>query len=92
MKKKILQYTVSDINHTKLKGHARNICVDDPMEFITAHVALVDLIRENVKNRFGDSETMVDAVAHLLAVALLTGTGQEAIDALDAAAEGDEHD
>lgn len=92
MKKKVLQYTVSDINRKTLKGHARNIRVGAPMEFITAHVALVDLIRENVKNCFGKDEDMADSVLHVLAATLLTGQGQKVIDDLDAMAEGDDHD
>lgn len=89
MKKKVLQYTVSDINRKTLWTHARNIRVGHPFAFIAAHTALVDSIRANVKNRFGDDEEMVDGVLHVLAATLLTGQGQKIIDDLDAMA-GDE--
>lgn len=89
MKKKVLQYTVSDINRKTLGTHARNIRVGHPFAFIAAHTALVDSIRENVKNRFGEDAEMVDAVLHVLAATLLTGRGQKVIDDLEAMA-GDE--
>nr|DAO90020.1 MAG TPA: hypothetical protein [Caudoviricetes sp.] len=89
MKKKVLQYTVSDINRKTLGTHARNIRVGHPLAFIAAHTALVDSIRANVKNCFGYDEEMADDVLHVLAAALLTGQGQKIIDDLDAMA-GDE--
>lgn len=90
MKKKVLQYTVSDINRKTLGTHARNIRVGHPLAFIAAHTALVDSIRENVKNRFGDDDEMVDAVLHILTATILTGQGQKVIDDLEAMAEGEE--
>ena len=90
MKKKVLQYTVSDINRKTLGTHARNIRVGHPLAFIAAHTALVDSIRENVKNRFGDDAEMVDAVLHVLAATLLTGQGQKVINDLDAMTEDEE--
>lgn len=90
MKKKVLQYTVSDINRKTLGTHARNIRVGHPLAFIAAHTALVDSIRANVKNRFGDDEEMVDGVLHVLAATLLTGRGQKVIDDLEDMAEDEE--
>lgn len=90
MKKKVLQYTVSDINRKTLGTHARNIRVGHPLAFIAAHVALVDSIRANVKNRFGDDDEMVDAVLHILAATILTGQGQKVINDLDAMEEDEE--
>lgn len=90
MKKKVLQYTVSDINRKTLGTHARNIRVGHPLAFIAAHTALVDSIRENVKNRFGDDDEMVDAVLHILAATILTGQGQKVINDLDAMTEDEE--
>lgn len=90
MKKKVLQYTVSDINRKTLGTHARNIRVGHPLAFIAAHTALVDSIRANVKDRFGDDEEMVDGVLHVLAATLLTGRGQKVIDDLEAMAEDEE--
>lgn len=90
MKKKVLQYTVSDINRKTLGTHARNIRVGHPLAFIAAHTALVDSIRANVKNRFGNDEEMIDGVLRVLAATLLTGQGQKIIDDLDAMADGDQ--
>lgn len=90
MKKKVLQYTVSDINRKTLGTHARNIRVGHPFAFIAAHTALVDSIRANVKNRFGDDDEMVDAVLHILAATILTGQGQKVINDLDAMEEAEE--
>ena len=90
MKKKVLQYTVSDINRKTLGTHARNIRVGHPFAFIAAHTALVDSIRANVKNRFGDDAEMVDGVLHVLAATLLTGRGQKVIDDLESMAEDEE--
>ena len=90
MKKKVLRYTVSDINRKTLGTHARNIRVGHPLAFIAAHTALVDSIRANVKNRFGDDDEMVDGVLHVLAATLLTGRGQKVINDLDAMEEDEE--